>query len=223
MAQNTVTVFPSVISDLEVLINSVWERVPFTGDVEASASPAPVQEVVTSRGVGAVAGKPRLPSYSVALPSFAPHLGVMQSIETMRMDRVIANWRWGTPGETFAATNATALAAVATDGSVTFSGSGHEIDFADNAYGPGLVVNIGGERFTVNAVDENGAVTVVDAPSVAVSAAAYAVELPGLRQTFRAQVISSPAFAWSGGADAQLTSSLQLQPVSEPVWTMVNP
>ena len=232
MAKGTVTVFPTTINNFEIEIGGQWYRFPFTGDVEVSPNPAPVQEVVTGQGIGAVVGKQRLPGVSIALPSYAPHLWLMKQVEALRKKGAINSFRWTRPGETIGAESPAGKTAAIDGGTgaVTFAGDDHQVQFSKERYGVGLVLKIGASRFIVDTVSEAGAITVVkddgsrtaDADDVA--AAVYSVELPGLRQAFAAQILASPALGWTAPADAQLNSGMQLQPVSEPdEWEIVAP
>ena len=148
---------------------STYVVLPYIGDISASGGEAPESDVVTFQGVGKITGHLRVPSISIAIPSYVPNLAAWTDLQDAAQDGDAVNWRITTKEDPFyTASGATNTAAIAITGVVTFVGN--TPDFTAPDYDAGLVIEVGSNKYTIDSITSAGVVTVKPAPSTAVAA-----------------------------------------------------
>ncbi|MYH25521.1 MAG: hypothetical protein F4156_09860 [Holophagales bacterium] len=196
-------------------------KLPFEGDISASGGEAPENDVVTFSRIGKVVGHPRVPSLSVAIPSYVPNLVAWTDILDALTKRTPLTWRLTTAeAEFFTASGAGNTVAIATTGAVTFAGT--KPDFMSDEFAEGMAIRVGTAKYTIDAISDAGAVTVRPAPTTTVPAATeYRIINPSLRLgPFTASVRSAGNFELA--AEGNLSTTLELTPRAQlPAWVIV--
>ena len=196
---------------------------PYVGDISVSGGEAPETDIISFRRVGKLAGKVRVPSFTIAIPSYTPQLQAFKDIREAIDDGDVLNWRLTTKKDTILTNAATSdTVAIATTGIVTFAGT--TPDFAGTLFGEGMVIKVGGANYVLDSISEATppVVMVRPAPSSAVTASQpYMIDTPSLRLgPFTAKVRSPLAFDLP--AEGNMTSSIDLTPEAQlPDWTIV--
>ncbi|WP_425154708.1 hypothetical protein [Candidatus Palauibacter sp.] len=193
-------------------------ELPFVGGISASGGEAPETDVVGFKGSAKLVGRPRIPSLSVEVVSYAPQLDVWRTITDAARARTPLWWRITTFEESLLPASGGNTAAIDTAGAVTFAGL--MPDFTSDEYAEGLVIELGGAKYVVDAISASGVVTVQPAPESDVSASAYEIINPSLRLgPFVAHVRSAGNFDLP--AEGNLTSALELSPRAQlPHWAV---
>lgn len=219
MAQGTVPLFRAKNTQLQVQnpTSLAYDEVPFSSDISTSGGEAATTDGETFREPWSIAATPGAKSLAMTIDSYARNLPVWKRIVSATGDlafRLLS----GHP-QTYVADTAGLMAAIATTGVVTFSGTGNTdvtAGFAGSTYSRAVVIRIGTTNYTVVSIDSAGVVTVDQKPASAVSATACSLFLPAFSYDFRAQVTNVDQTITAGGL-VGATVTLQLNaPLGEP-------
>ena len=196
---------------------------PYVGDISVSGGEAPETDIISFRRSGKLAGKVRVPSFTMAIPSFTPQLQAFKDIRESIDDGGTLSWRLTTRKDTIFTNAATAdTVAIATTGVVTFAGTAP--DFSGSLFGEGMVIKVGGANYVIDSISDADppVVMVRPVPAAAVGAAQpFMIDTPSLRLgPFTAKVRSPLGFVLP--AEGNMTSSIDLTPEAQlPDWTIV--
>ena len=203
---------------------STFHEVPFIGDISASGGEAPETDVVTFKRIGKLIGKLRVPSLSIAVPSYAPNHATWQAIVNAAKAQTPLSWRVTTKEEEFyEASGAGNTVAIAITGIAAFAGT--KPDFTSENYAEGMVIEAGagkGNKYVIDTISSAGVVTVKPAPDPVVTAKTdYKIINPSLRLgPFVASVRSAGNFELA--TEGNLTTTLELTPRAQlPNWVIV--
>ena len=199
---------------------TTFVKLPYVGNITSAGGEAPETDVVTYEEVGKIVGKRRLPTISIVIPSYVPNLDVWDTIEDAADEKKILSWRMTTQVEEFfVASGAANTVAIATTGVVTFAGDAP--DFTGDDFAPGMVVEVGAAKYTIDSITSAGVVTVKPAPAAAVAATmGYKITNPSRRKgPFKAGIRSGDTFELP--AEGQLQRTLELTPRARlPKWSL---
>ena len=126
---------------------------PYVGDISVSGGEAPETDIISFRRAGKLAGKVRVPSFSIAIPSYTPQLQAFKDIKEAIDDGDTLSWRLTTKKDTIF-TNAVAndTVAIATTGIVTYAGTAP--DFSGSLFGEGMVIKVGGANYVIDSISD---------------------------------------------------------------------
>ena len=195
---------------------STFKEVSNTSSISTSGGEAPESDIVTFGAVGKITGRPRVPTCTIALSAYLPHLPEWATLTTARNTKKALQWRFRTVREEiFASAPAVAgdTVAIADTGVLTFAGDDLPDFSNEDLYGVGMVLESGGESYVIITIDNSGAapeVTVWPAPANDIAAAAdYEIVVPALQLgPFVGTIRASGNFELA--PEAALSSSLEL-------------
>ena len=202
---------------------ATYYSLPYVGDISVSGGEAPETDIIAFRRTGKLAGKVRVPSFTMAIPSYTPQLQAFKDIRKSIDDGDTLNWRLTTRKDTiFTNADAADTVAIETTGIVTFAGDAP--DFAGSMFGEGMAIKVGGENYVIDSISDATppVVMVRPVPGAAVAAAQpFMIDTPSLRLgPFTAKVRSPLGFDLP--AEGNMTSSIDLTPEAQlPDWTIV--
>lgn len=198
---------------VQLLVNGIWVTIPGAGSIRDRTGDAPTRENVTFGSVKQIVGKSRPPSVEISLPAVAPGHSTYGVLKTAFDKETNVRIRYGFAEEVLFERTTAGTIAIATDGSVTFSGTNAEHpDFREEDYGPGIAFRTGtGQNIVydvIETIDDSSARDVECQPrTTALTAVAYDVVIPGFyRPSFLARVSQ-----WDGvTADGESEVSMDL-------------
>ena len=164
---------------------STWYVLTGVSGITSSGGDPTVNTVSDFHGTSQEVGAPEPPTVEITFSRFAPTTKIYRLLMDARDDQDNIQFRWSLPEKLIHKTATTARAAIATNGTVTLSGSGSgsaESLFTEKRFAPGIALKIGSNYHLVNTIAADGALTIDPAPSGAVAAAAYDVYLPPIKQ-----------------------------------------
>lgn len=214
MAQYNSIQYPTENAIVEVQSGSDWLFIPGTASIAESGSEAPTREVATLVNKIQVVGNVAPPTIEFTISAYTPMHDTNRVLREALINNTILSFRYRFAGQVLATPASGRMAAIATSGAVTFSGTGTAIDFTGEAYGPGISLKIGNTWHVVDSIHPTtGALTVKPAPGSQIAAAAFTVEVPPIfRPAFPARVMSFDNV--DAGSESSLATSLGIAPTS---------
>ena len=191
-----------------------WNEIPGLDNFSVAATEPTATTYTAFEGSFAEVGNAEVGDASWDIVSFTPHHPAWKYMERKRKSQDNVQFRIETDEVNKFQPSSTATVAIATDGTVTFGGTGlgsQVTDLKDVARG--LCFKIGTNLHTIVSIsDDTTPVFIVEAPASAVSAASYSVVFPILRWSFTG-IVKTP-FETSITQDAPLSSRLVVTPTS---------
>ena len=217
------TVHGSELVKLEYSKNGdAWSEIPGVSGYSESGGEAPERDVVAFGGVAKRTGHPRVPSIEVNAV-YAPAHPAWKAVRKASLNRELLKFRLITPQEDLFSVNSSGnTVAIADTGVVTFAGT-DKPSASEGLVAAGQVVKVGGKKYVIDSINDDGKPVVKPAPDSAVSEATdYSIVLPKLRRgPFEATVRLAGNVSLE--TDGDLTTTLMLAPRSQlPEWAIVD-
>ena len=191
-----------------------WVKVPGIDSFSLAKGEAASESYDTWDGTLSVLGNTPIGDVTFNVGSYLPNHKAWKDLDARKKNSQNVQVRVETPEREIFTSDTDARIAIATDGSVTFSGSGEGSKSGDlKDVTAGHAFKIGSKIFNIDSfTDATTPVVKTEAIATAQAAAAYKVVMPALRWEFTAGIKQI------GGAelsDGTLGSSLILTPISE--------
>lgn len=205
--------------------NSKWVTLPGASGFTSSGGEASETDIETFAGSGKITGVPSVASVSINVAAHIPYTSLANKLAT-NQGQDLHSFRVRTKARVVSKKVTGKQVAIATDGSVTFSGTGQSGGKVDNATTfPNKVVlqlDTGTPKkfFVIDSIAEDGAMTVEEAPASAVTAQEYELKVPALKRDFQATVRAFGNDTLDAGSALQTT--LELTPQGDlPNWEVI--
>lgn len=203
-------------------MGGTWNEIPGVSGYSESGGEAPERDVVAFGGVAKRTGHPRVPSIEVNAV-YAPAHPAWKAVRKASLGRDLLKFRLTTAEEDLFSVNSSGnTVAIAATGVVTFAGT-DQPGVSEGLIAPGQVIEVGGKKYVIDSIDDDGKPVVKPAPGSAVSAATnYSIVLPELRcGPFEATVRLAGNVSLETEGD--LTTTLMLAPRGPlPEWAIVD-
>lgn len=206
-----------------------FDEAPGVSSWSQSGGDPETRQSIMWRGTRQKTGAAQAPTIDIEFASYLPHHPVIGDLQeafalstkvrmrlTTQEEEIFASGTGGSAGQ---------CAIAANTGVCTFSGDdGNNADFTGDDYGPGHVIEIGANKYTIVKISDAGVVTVV-APAAAVTAGAYKILVPSLRlggSTGLLVGVGAPGPSLASQAD--LAGGVQLfpdRPLRKSDWSVV--
>ena len=200
-----------------------WIEIPGISSYTESGGEAPERDIVAFSGVAKRSGHPRVPSIEMNAV-YQPAHSAWRALRVASQAGTILRFRATTKEKKpFSLDKTGETVAIAATGVVTFAGS-EKPDFTSGQFGVGMVIEVGGEKYTIDSISSAATpvVKVAPAPDPAVGAARdYSIKLPSMRRgpfSATVRIVGNVSLESEG----DMTTTLTLAPTAQlPEWSIV--
>lgn len=220
----------AVISSEQALLEisedgNTWLEIPGSSSWSMSGGDPETRQTIMFRGTRQKAGAAQAGTIDCEFASYLPHHPAVQDLqEAFALSKKIRMRLTTEEDEILDSGAGNTCAIAAATGICTFAGSPANADFAGDDYGPGHVIEIAGNPYTIISISDAGVVTVTK-PAANVGAAVYKILVPSLRLGGdNGLLVGVGAPGPTLGSQADLAGGVQFfpdRPLRKTDWTIV--